>query len=239
MNYRNALKNLAFFLLDQRKQRGFHLLNDVRYLSKATSKPIDVIFDVGANIGQSTIEYKSYFPNAEVHAFEPINPTFEKLKSNVSTLNSVYPNKFALSSSSGSKEIYLSASSLTNSLRNDVTNQSKPRDSQIIYTNTLDNYLKEKSLDKIDFLKTDTEGHDLEVLKGGSTLLDKGYIYFLVTEVTFDPKNKAQTRFIDINEFLWDKGYGLVGFYDWRYKNNTVATIHYCNALYMLDELNN
>jgi len=236
-NYRNIIKNLAFFLLDQRKQRGFHLLNDIRYLSKVTSKPIEVIFDVGANIGQSTIEYKSYFPNAEVYAFEPINQTFEELKSNVNTLQSVYLNKFALSSSSGSKEIYLSASSLTNSLRNQVCHQSKLVDSEVIQTKTLSDYFEEKNLDKIDFLKTDTEGHDLEVLEGGSNLLDRNCIYFIVTEVTFDPDNEAQTRFTDINQILWDKGYGLVGFYDWRYKNNTVATIHYCNALYMLKGL--
>jgi FkbM family methyltransferase len=237
LNYRNFLKGLAFLLLDQRKQRGFHLLNDIRYLSKVTSKPIEVIFDVGANVGQSIMKYKSYFPSSEIHAFEPIDETFEYLISNIDKYKGIYPNKFALSSLPGSKYVALSKNSpTTNSLRNEVTQNQQELNTQLIEIKTLDDYFQQKKLKKINFLKTDTEGFDLEVLKGGKELLDQKCIDFIVTEVTFDPQDNTHTNFLDVNDFLWKQGYGLVGFYDWGYKNKTIATIKYCNALYMLNE---
>jgi len=241
INYKKLIKKIAFFLLDQRKQRGFHLLNDIRYLSKGSGKPIEVIFDVGANTGQSINKYKQYFPEAEIHAFEPIDETFEKLISNIKNIKNIYPNKFALSSSSGSEKIALSENSpTTNSLRNYVTqNQEMSNNStQIVQIQTIDNYFKQKSLEKIDLLKTDTEGYDLEVLKGGKSLLNSKCINFIITEVTFDPKDNTHTQFSDINKILWDYGYGIIGFYDCGYKKETIATIKYCNALYMLNDLN-
>jgi hypothetical protein len=40
--------------------------------------------------------------------------------------------------------------------------------------NTLDDYCAERSLEKIDFIKIDTEGHELAVLQGGKQLIKSG-----------------------------------------------------------------
>ena len=39
-----------------------------------------VIFDIGANKGQSIERFKKIFPNCIIHAFEPIKYEFESLK---------------------------------------------------------------------------------------------------------------------------------------------------------------
>ena len=45
--------------------------------------PITVFFDVGANIGQTTLCALKNFPNATIYAFEPHEVTFAALSSNV------------------------------------------------------------------------------------------------------------------------------------------------------------
>ena len=46
-----------------------------------------VIFDIGANRGDTAIKYSNLFPLAKVYAFEPFAETFIKLKDNVKDFN--------------------------------------------------------------------------------------------------------------------------------------------------------
>ena len=44
------------------------------------SKQVRIIFDVGANIGQTALSYLKNFPDAEIFSFEPISETFQQLQ---------------------------------------------------------------------------------------------------------------------------------------------------------------
>ncbi|MDJ0704390.1 MAG: FkbM family methyltransferase [Leptolyngbyaceae cyanobacterium MO_188.B28] len=234
LGYRRFLKDFAFALLDLRKKRGFHFLRDLRYLSKESSHPMNVIFDIGANIGDSTIGYKKYFPNSEIHAFEPVKDTFEVLKKNTHNLQKIFLNNLALSSQPGEKRVFLRENSRVNSLRNEIKSDAQEiQKSQVFKIETVDNYCEANGINKIDFLKTDTEGFDLEVLSGASRMISSGNIHMIVVEVSFDPNDKYHTNFESISKLLWPNNYGLIGFYDFGYKKNTLAIAHYCNVLYM------
>jgi len=63
-----------------------------------------VIFDVGAHIGESVIEFKDCFPNANIHCFEPAKESFNKLK-NLKFSNIVF-NNFALGEKDTKKMFY-------------------------------------------------------------------------------------------------------------------------------------
>ena len=41
---------------------------------------IDVIFDVGANIGQNINLYKYFYPESQIYCFEPVTDAYNKLK---------------------------------------------------------------------------------------------------------------------------------------------------------------
>ena len=43
------------------------------------AKPSPVIFDVGANVGQSVGMFKQVFPSGMIHSFEPSPSTFREL----------------------------------------------------------------------------------------------------------------------------------------------------------------
>ncbi|MBU0970059.1 MAG: FkbM family methyltransferase, partial [Proteobacteria bacterium] len=76
--------------------------------------------------------------------------------------------------------------------------------------------IKKQSLEKIDILKIDTEGYDLEVLKGSLDLLKSQAIGVVMTEVFFVPYRVNQAFFWDIATFMSQQGYHFVNLYDTR-----------------------
>lgn len=142
---------------------------------KMSKKPI--FFDIGANIGAQTLQLAEYFKDAKIHSFEPTNFGYGKLKNNI-TLN---PNL--------KKNIFINQKFLTNKsfLPNKIyaSWNLKPKKNihkkhQGSYKNTnnasslkLDDYIKKNKIKKIDFIKLDVDGHELDVLKSGYNFLKK------------------------------------------------------------------
>jgi hypothetical protein len=52
---------------------------DIGRLNSAWGRTVDVLFGVGANIGQFAIEARRELPAATIHSFEPHPQSFEKL----------------------------------------------------------------------------------------------------------------------------------------------------------------
>jgi hypothetical protein len=46
----------------------------------ALIKDPHVIFDIGANVGQTAMRYRAIFPNARIFSFEPVPETYKKLQ---------------------------------------------------------------------------------------------------------------------------------------------------------------
>jgi len=84
--------------------------------------------------------------------------------------------------------------------------------------------------EKIDILKIDTEGYDLEVLKGSQALLESQSIGVVLTEVFFVPYRVKQAYFWDIAAFMNQQGYHFVNFYDLR--NTSQGRLYTGNGLW-------
>lgn len=67
---------------------------------------ISVVFDVGANVGQSACKFKLAFPGAKIYCFEPVKETFEILKRNVNCWENVKCHQLAFGSREGEERIY-------------------------------------------------------------------------------------------------------------------------------------
>ena len=75
---------------------------------------------------------------------------------------------------------------------------------ETINLTTINIFCKQNKIKKINFLKMDTEGHELEVLKGASNLLNKNLIDFIQFE--FGGCNiNSRTFFQDYFYLLRDK----------------------------------
>src|SRR5688500_4768537 len=65
----------------------------------------DVVFDVGANVGQTAQEIVSAFPSARVFAFEPVPSTFRQLEASVAPYPAVICVNAALGAQGGEARV--------------------------------------------------------------------------------------------------------------------------------------
>lgn len=79
---------------------------------------------------------------------------------------------------------------------------------QRVKTNCVDSFSKARKL-RVDFLKVETEGTELEVLQGAETQLSSSILGCRV-HVNFQPHFKNQALFSDIHDFLTAKGFFLL-----------------------------
>jgi FkbM family methyltransferase len=164
---------------------GLNVWVDIARLSEKRGFPINCVFDVGANVGWTSMEALGHFPNAEVYSFEPHPDTFEKL---VAALKGhrVQAFNIALSDKSGRAELFTYDLDLVNSLTPTATHAVRfsqtPTKSISVQVSTVDQFCSSHSIDTIDVLKVDTEGCDLEVLKGAVEKFKARKIKIVYTE---------------------------------------------------------
>jgi hypothetical protein len=125
------------------------------------------------------------------------------------------------------------ALSLQNSLRNELSNSSSSA-GELVTITTLGSFCAEQNISHIDFLKTDTEGFDLEVLKGAEAMLRSHRIQFILSEATLRPDDSYHTSFFRVTEYLSRFGYYFVDLYDHAFVSSspTPSPLDYCNVLF-------
>jgi len=154
----------------------------LRILDKIVN-PGDVIVDAGANIGLISIfcarKVKS---NGLVLSFEPHPETFPILEKNIAIndLSQVLSINKALGSAKGNAKIYSNlqinrgAASLV-----EFQEDSPSFDIEVV---TLDTILKGRNIVKVNLLKIDVEGFEMEVLKGAKCVLSTDDAPIVVVE---------------------------------------------------------
>jgi len=86
----------------------------------------------------------------------------------------------------------------------------EPLRKQTAKTETADNFFRSQNLERIDFLKLDTQGTELEILKGAREYLSDARIAVIKTEVSFLPVYRDQCTFSDIDRLLKEYGFMYV-----------------------------
>ncbi len=175
-----------------------------------------VIVDVGANDGAMISRALFEFPNAKIYAFEPSPEPLAKLQLAFRNDKRVSIQPFACGNSSGLVTLNITRDPYCSSLlrpselgthfygdRYDVVQQvTVPRVS-------LDDWARDNKVARIDFLKIDTQGHDLEVLRGAQRLIASGQIKAVNAEAEFAPEYEGATNFREIDGFFASCGFML------------------------------
>jgi len=155
---------------------GYYEELETKFVGKILG-PGMTMLDIGANRGYYTLlASRRVGPCGRVVAFEPSPRERRFLKCNLvlNRCKNVAVEPMALGSRSGEANLYVVAryGSGCNSLRPPDTEL--PVATAHVSVSSLDDYLRLRRIDRVDFVKMDIEGGELDVLKGATTLTTRG-----------------------------------------------------------------
>jgi FkbM family methyltransferase len=202
------------------------------------------VFDVGANVGNWAALALQINPKLTIHCFEPSYATYQRLLAQAFP-PSVICNNFGLSSATGERLLYVfeNGAGINSLYRREGLEDCRglaPQELvETVRLDTLDNYCKELDIQAIDYLKTDVEGHELEVFKGATEMLEAGRVRIVQFEYggcNIDARVLLKDIFRFFGKFdytlckLYPEGLRQVAHYDQRLENfqyqNWIAIKH-------------
>jgi FkbM family methyltransferase len=175
-----------------------------------------VVFDVGANIGAICLPLAAHLPRSTVYAFEPTDYAFDRLRQNLA-LNPelqarVRPmHTFVSTRSSESSGLTAFSSWRVDGVRAESAHKvhggaPKPATRKQI---SLDEFVAAEDIDRLDFIKIDTDGHELEVLLGAEQTLRR-FRPIIVFELTNYLMEERGLNFEAYESALLPLGYRLM-----------------------------
>lgn len=158
--------------------------NDIHKIKIDIENPI--IFDTGANKGQSIRRFKKIFPKSIIHAFEPIKEEFLKLEDEFKNDKNIFLNNFALGDSIDQKKFNIMVNTGHSSFyklnpdsewlkirSKEFNSNEKKYEKKIVDVkiDTINNYCKKNNISFVHILKLDTQGYEEKILEGASKIL--------------------------------------------------------------------
>lgn len=186
---------------------------------------ISLLMDVGANNGTFGKEIRTAGYKGTIISFEPLNNMFSILKKTAKNDDNWIINNYALGAENSEQEINISANYHSSSILNILETHTKAEATaayigkQKIQIKKLDNIFNEYKENNLEvYLKIDTQGYEMNVLKGAEQSLQ--YINTIQLEMSLQALYTGQPLYNEIFTFLWSKGYKLIdiepGFTDIR-----------------------
>lgn len=138
-----------------------------------------VIFDVGANSGVMSLIFSKLSPEGKIYSFEPTDYALKRFNKNLS-LNEELSSRIIINQcfihSTCSDEADLTAFSswkLTGNEKRHHIHKGIVKPTENVPSITIDHFVESNSIQRIDFIKIDTDGYELEVLKGAINSIKK------------------------------------------------------------------
>jgi FkbM family methyltransferase len=162
--------------------------NGENFVIKSLLRPGQLVLDVGANVGDWSRQALACAPGIRLHSFEPAPDTFATLQKNLSGQD-VTLHQVALSERAGETTLFRYAdrpefSGMNSRYRRPEVEQRLRLQTAptTVSTQTLDEFCTQENFNLIDFLKIDTEGSELDVLRGAQNLLANGRLKLIQFE---------------------------------------------------------
>jgi len=189
---------------------GVEFEPDEMAIVKKLLKPGDVFLDIGASIGRYTLFASGLVGDAGiVHAFEPASYAYEVLQKNIelNARSNIVTNQLAVSDLSGEAELFLNLDSGLTGLGN--TGRGHITGTEIVQSITLDEYIGQRKISRVDFLKIGVEGYEGRVLRGGEHLIESNHDLTVLCELAeknFKPLNLSVNEVI---EWMRERGFDV------------------------------
>jgi FkbM family methyltransferase len=165
------------------------------------------IVDVGANTGVYSLVAKTVNPTAVVTAFEPVERIYRKLVDNA-RLNrfDVKSHQLALSDRSGEAFYFdtMTEHAYSVTVNRNLLQPGAAGEKRALQTITLDDFIRQNGIDRIDLIKIDVETHEPEVLDGFRAHLDAFHPDMLIEVLDDDIAARLNGILAGRNYFYYD-----------------------------------
>ena len=130
---------------------------------------VGVVFDVGANCGAASVHFARHYPHAAVHAFEPARSPRLVLECNARAYANIHPHPIGLHAVDQVVPLYEGAtwSGMASVLRRDVNSDK----SELVELRSGGAWAAEHGIERLDVLKIDVEGCEVDVLESITALV--------------------------------------------------------------------
>jgi FkbM family methyltransferase len=181
-----------------------------------------MIFDIGANIGIVTQQYRSLFPFAIIHSFEPFADSYLSMERRFSRDGNIIPHQIAVCENRKKHTLHSNRSAATNSLlRRDAQSDALwgkgLLDTNILVeveSTTIDCFCAENHIRSIDILKMDIQGAEVRALQGAEEMLSRQAISLIYLEIIIGETYIDQPKFLEYIQRLDSHGYELFDLYN-------------------------
>ena len=173
-----------------------------------------VLFDVGANIGWFTTRFLKAYADCECYLFEPASAKFNEIRATLARFPETDP--FVRTKCFRVGMGVVAERSRVTAVR-DGPSLETVEEVDII---TGDAFCVEHGIDRISFLKIDTEGCDLKVLLGFAGMLSQKRVDFVQVEAGMMPENDIHVPIAAFEAILNNFGYRL-----FRYTNQASLSV--------------
>lgn len=208
-------------------------------IERTAPMKFSLAFDVGANVGVWTNCFAKFHPESSIHCFEIVPSTFSILKQKTAHLGQrVILNSFGLSDANGHVDVFVDPTSNVLSRVYDFggtgSAASRMEECEIRIG---DEYLIDKKLGFIDFLKIDVEGAESKVLAGFTDALKSRQVRLVQFEYN---RGAIMSHFLlrDFYNFFTSFGYRVgklypegVKFLDYRLEHEDFMGPNYVACL--------
>lgn len=144
-----------------------------------------VVLDVGANIGATALMAMRWMRQGHIICFEPGQQTFRNLQTNIDRNTNPGDNKITLENQAigaepGTLRFAETVFSAGSHVVTDAHMDPGKTGTVSVPVTTLDTYIAQAGLDKVDIVKVDVEGHEIPLLNGSANLLSqKDAVWFV------------------------------------------------------------
>jgi FkbM family methyltransferase len=160
-----------------------------------------VLFDVGANRGTYLRAALDTLGNhVRAYSFEPQSSSFLALEKEFADDPRVMTKMVALGKAATTATLYFGSEGETTASLHGIDTPREPK-TETVQIMTLDQFCLEGAIERIDILKIDTEGHEIDVLLGAQSLMRNGRISSIQFEFG-EIFNRTCYHFVDFFQLL-------------------------------------
>ncbi|MBV6462169.1 MAG: hypothetical protein HJHJAOHD_02313 [Flavobacteriales bacterium] len=172
------------------------------------AQPGNVVLDIGTNIGSTLLQLaKRIGENGKVYGFEPDEQNYNACLENISinSFHNVDVSNIGLGDKKGTYTLVVDTDTNRGGNRISFDNESKKSNSKI-EVERLDDWIKNRNLTRVDLIKIDVEGFELNVLKGAEESIRK-YTPVLFIELDDNNLKAVGSSASQLVQYLENMGY--------------------------------